>query len=257
MTKSLLGTSSFLSLYSKSIWFNRILFIIGLMFICFIIIFHCIQMYCTSHTAKIQSQIEETVVSHSAETPSPNSIEHSTSSYTNRSSKRKKSVSKETNYKSLNTFLTILMLIFTFAFQLHILLGMFGVMYKWFGNIKYCGFFSNLASIFWHSAKCVIYNILILRMKMAFDGSVYAYSNKIIYSFVIFVNIFWMYAIFGDSTEIYGTWEYIPSENAFWCQVHMAVFGVVIRYRYYIRSLFTETCFYCWYFFCIMKTFYK
>ena len=105
---------------------------------------------------------------------------------------------------------------------------MFGHVYEWVGIIPHCGVFPNLASVWWHSSKCIIYFILVLRMKVVFDGSAYQYSNKILYTLAVFVALFWVYAIFGDMTEIYGTYEYIPAEDKYWCQCHLAIYGIAL-----------------------------
>ena len=201
-------------------------------------------MFVEYYKRKIQQQLAEiqsdtgSVSPQSPESPDDESHVHSksTTSHQPSSLNRQKSASSShsrhssqssssNKYRLMNAVLITMMLFCTFGFQFQLLLGFFGIVPK---NDKYCGVWPNMASIWWHSIKFFIYLILILRLKTAFDGSAYEYNWKIIYGLTVFVALFWLYAIFGDMTEIYGSVEYIVSENRYWCQVHLAIYGVAL-----------------------------
>eukprot|EP01084_Bolivina_argentea_P151475 264378_1 len=127
----------------------------------------------------------------------------------------------------MNHVLVISTLLFTLLHNTWDLLGIFGSWYTWFGKLSDCGLFTNVAVIWWHCAKYSMYYIFLLRLKIAFDGSAYEYK-KILYGLTIFLAVSWIFAIFGAITEIYGEYIYVPSEDSYWCQCHLALFGVVI-----------------------------
>eukprot|EP01084_Bolivina_argentea_P262015 442987_1 len=210
MVKTLMG-SAFLPLYSYNIWFNRIAFIIGIISTFCIVIFHVLRSYCYLQENKMRVQAAN-IKQQASESNSSTKRTFTTTTI------QKSQMQK---YKSINTVVTIALMIFTMLFQIHVALGMFSA-------LEHCGYFANVVSIWWHSSKCCIYYTFVLRMKMVFNNSAYAYSNKLLISLTAGITVFWMYALFGDLTEIYGTYEYVASENSFWCQVHLAIFGIII-----------------------------
>eukprot|EP01083_Nonionella_stella_P075979 206806_1 len=198
MAKTLVGTS-FVEYFSYKIWINRVLMIIGLVLITFLLVFHCVNI-CYLHGKKNK---------------------------TNANTKRT-SIKSNQKYVTLNASLTMAMLIFSLIHQIHDTLDMFGVFQSLFGFIKDCGILPNLTAIWWHCSKFCIYNIYILRLKVAYGESAFGYKDKTLLLLSIVVNIFWIYSIFGDLTEIYGTYQYEPSEGIYWCQLNVAVFGIVM-----------------------------
>ena len=206
-------------LWSHNIWKDRILLIIGLLIATFIGVFHVAHIYYRYRMRKIQTQMEEMSSTQSSTPPTVTATQNKMS---------KSTPFRYDKYKMINGILTASMLTFTFAYQLHDLLNLFGIPYQWFGFVTDCGVWPNLAAVMWHTAKCSIYNIYVLRMKVSFKGSAYEYSNNVLYVLCILFNLYWVYAVFGDMTEIYGSYEYIPSEDTYWCQFHFALWGMIV-----------------------------
>ena len=207
-------------LYTDNIWFNRIVYIIGTALTGSILIFHSIKLLSTYINNNRTGQLS-TIVSKSPSPGRPSSV--SISSITSATSK-----SKHQKYQKLNHILTFSMIIAELSRVIFHLIGFFGFWYQWFGFLPDCGLYIPITTALWHTYKCLMYFIIVLRMKLVFTGSMYQYSNKIIYSLYTFILLFWCYAMFGDFTEIYGTYQYIPDENTYWCQYYMAVFGVIL-----------------------------
>ena len=214
MVKTLTG-SSFLSIYSHNIWFNRILFIIGVIFTVIIVIFHCIMTYIHYKRNKIQREM-----------------------CNNTNVKHTKSENKK--YKVINNIMIILIIVFTFLYQIQCLLGFFGINYQWFGLIPDCGYFVNLLTIWWHSSKFCIYYTFLIRIKLVFNNTAYEYSPKILYTLTSMITLLWIYGIFGDMTEIYGSYQYIKSENTYWCQSNLAMFGLI--FMGFLDSILSVFC---------------
>ena len=209
MVKTLLG-STFVEWFSDCIWYNRIPCLVETILTIIISMVHCLQLVLHFRAIKIQQQLVD--------------LEKSTDTVPTSRSKADRSISTS-NASSMNHSkdplisggLTVLVIAFTLLYHIHCCIGLFPILYEWIGPVKHCSIWPNLLAAFWHSVKCSIYNLYLFRIKAVFRGSAYMYSNRIMYALAAMINTFWLFAIIGDFTEIYGVWEYAPSEDSFWC----------------------------------------
>eukprot|EP01084_Bolivina_argentea_P291369 500762_1 len=209
MVKSLMG-SAFLQLYTDNIWLNRVVVTIGLVIACFLLTLHCIGLYHNFKETKLSKQMADLEQSQTKSTSSNTTI------------------TPRKPYRLVNHMLMISLISFTFVYECLILFGLFGIIHVWFGVLPDCGIFPNLLAVFYLSTKCLIYYTFIFRIKIVFNGTAYEYSNNILFCLIAAVTLFWIYGIFGSFTEIYGTNEYVPSEDSYWCQCHLAIFGIIL-----------------------------
>ena len=66
-------------------------------------------------------------------------------------------------YGLINNIMMVTMIIFGLCFLCHCIIGLFTLLHSWFGDITDCGIWPNLQLVWWHSNKCMIYNILTIR----------------------------------------------------------------------------------------------
>ena len=78
--------------------------------------------------------------------------------------------------------------------------------------------------------KNVIYFIFVIRIKVAFHDSIYQYKSHVINALFIIIGIWWIYTIYGDSQDMYGQWIYNEIDDGYWCETHVAVYGIYLTF---------------------------
>ena len=244
----------FTSFSSDSLWFSRITNIISLALIMVILFAHLLIYYKKHVQPKQANAIKSTTKSPSADT-APNadnisqqkSLETSqnstyTNNYEHASAMQTESVGTLHHYINICNGLIIVTMFCSLANSAMSLFNYFYILESALGLPKYCGYYVNIQTLFWHTTKNLIYYIFVLRIAIAFKDSIYEYPSVLINGLFILITSWFIFTIYGDMTDIYGEWIYNEHDDGYWCKTHVAVYGVYLSFV--VDTILSSVCLY-------------
>eukprot|EP01084_Bolivina_argentea_P067058 122222_1 len=158
------------------------------------------------------------------------------------------SSNKKPKYTSVATSATLFALFFYFIYGTDVFLSridsLFGEYFHKNLSIT-CDVFVRIGTISYQLSKGCIYCVFVLRLKLAFDGSMYEYSNKVIKSLLLIIIVYSLINAINGFFFVYGNKTYIHTPHSinkafYTCQTEIHIY--VLIYMVLFDISFTGIC---------------